>query len=268
MEKRGIINKLKKGVEEISENSSLIYAGIVGSFREKEDSRDIDILLLFNKLDAKQYKVIIDSFSKISKKLTNKNHKFIVEERNGPFKPSNKKVIQFHLIVQDKAFFIYTSKVAQLSYIEWTFNNSKLFGKNIFSLFPRKDKITKEIILNSKFGSMNSSIKLLKGKLITYYSKYEIKNGRLKLIIKHQNANSNEKKDFLRGVVKANVRNFTKYMTGDLSPNEKIIDKTSRRYLLEIYPIYNSFLGYRWVNKNNALKILYRLKNIVEEIKP
>ena len=261
--KSRVLNELRAITKELSEHTSLIYAGIVGSFRySKNMPRDIDILLLFDKLDLKQYKYSVNSFWKCARALSN-SVQIIVEERNGPFKPSKEGIVQFHLIFHDRVSFNHTAEVAPLSYIEWTMNNDRLFGDNLFSLFKKKDKITKEDLLNSDFGSVNSSLKLLDNGQI-YYALYKDIKGKLELIIKNKKATKSEWNGLLVGVVKANVRNFVKYTTGELSPDNELIDKISKNRLSEVYTEIRDFYAGKNINVDGAKRILISIKKEVD----
>ena len=106
--------KIKNTLDEIAKKTSLIWGGIVGSFIQKEIiPKDIDILLIYEVLTKREYEFTINHFKKLAKEISN-GKRFIIEERNGPFKPIKKKVTQFHLIIQSRKFFKYTAQTATL----------------------------------------------------------------------------------------------------------------------------------------------------------
>ncbi len=257
--KEKILNDVSSLLDEISKNGGLIWGGIVGSFNSSIGMpRDIDLLLLFNKLDKDQYLHLIKKFKELAVRLSNEV-KFVLEERNGPFKPGRKDKIQFHLIVQDRNFFDYTAKVAPLSYIEWTINHQRLFGLDILKLFDGLGLITKEMLLDSKYGGVNSSLELIRSNKI-YYAIYENKEDELLLVVKEKKASKKEKRDLLVSVVKANVRNFVKYVTKNMSPDQKFIFQVCKRRLKEDYKDILGVFERERVDVKIASKIILVIK--------
>lgn len=128
----------------------LVSIALVGSFQystKLEKVSDVDLVVVVKKLTPKVFHQINDEFNRISKTLTNKKEKYVVETRIGPFKPQPLKktnLIQLHVLMYGIP--LWMQRTRSLAIIDWINFNTNLYGKQLRSI-RNIQKISKKELL-------------------------------------------------------------------------------------------------------------------------
>ncbi|MBU4069863.1 MAG: hypothetical protein KJ646_02685 [Nanoarchaeota archaeon] len=232
------MNKFKQKIYQKISNiktPSIISISILGSFPKKriKNVNDIDILIIFDKLNSKIYKNLLKEFKQIAKEITTRKIKAIVETRMGPIKPKkvkDKKVLQFHLLVYDLNLL---KKIGEPIWFNALHNYKFIKGKQLNKIRSLK-KISKKALLKD-LQKFEGDIKGRFG----WYNQYKIKNNKLELKLDQKIKLTNQyKKESIVFSIEVALMNYFCYKGFIVGKNREKLKKLSRKLPLQLQKEY------------------------------
>lgn len=224
---------------------NVLSVTLVGSFWNKTNLNnfsDVDIVIIFKRLNKKKFKECIKKISKINLKKFNLGHlKLLINPTFGPLKFDDKNSIVFHTMIYSKEAHI--NHVIRSPFTCYDWEKSKDYkGLALKEIFP-VGKVQLSDFFNSRRGVLDYLNNLNNGYIS--YQKYDLKKNNLILKNKKFKINSRHKIEFSYHLCKFLIINFYKFeKQKNKIPNKdeifmltKKIFKNKYKYFYENYKL-------------------------------
>lgn len=224
---------ISKKIKEVINNLDFVVSGnLVGSFSENEEPKqinDIDIVIITDELNKKNFYSIIENFNNIKKDLESKyGFKVMINPTLGPLK-FNKDCIVFHLMIYDVRSHIMHCENSPFTCFDW--QRSKIFVKKPISDIYKIRFLQPSYFFNSRRSANEYLSEILSNQLS--YREYVPNSNKLIEEKKFKIMDSRDRIEFSYHIMKFLMLNFLKLYH---KKNKKYESKELMREYFKIFP--------------------------------
>lgn len=207
IKKKELIKKISTEIGKIEE---IISVNFVGSFLNKSNFSDIDIVIIAEIINKKIIKQCHNVLKRINYKPYGSKKKILINDTFGPLKFNTEKNIVFHLMIYSREDHIQHVINSPFTCYDWE-RTVSTYGKSLKDIYP----VSKLFI--SDFFKKNRGINSYKKNLINKrinYKKYIFKHNQV--LTKNLNYKIINKDiyEFCYHVISFSLKNYLKYITG------------------------------------------------------
>ena len=226
------MKKIKLKQDIINEYSSLkeiISFTFVGSFLDKENYSDIDIVIIVKNLNKELFNILKSKIKNLNLKKYNIKKNLIINLSFGPLKYDYKKNIVFHLMIYDLEDHIKHTLTSPFTCYDWQRYKASI-GKNLSDLYPVYGISFDDFLMNDR--GIKSYIKNLNNNQISFK---DLKFSNKKPLLEKKNFNINNDiamAEFSYHIIKYLISNLLKILN---YKNKSFRSKKISLLIREIY---------------------------------
>jgi ribonuclease H / adenosylcobalamin/alpha-ribazole phosphatase len=250
IKKKKLIKIISKKIASIEEVLSISF---VGSFLNKKNFSDIDIVIISDKISKEIIKRCHKKITDVNFKSLGIQNKVVINDTFGPLKFNTKKNLVFHLMIYSYEDHIKHVIKSPFTCYDWERTKAS-YGLNLKDIYPVKKIFSSDLFLKNR--GLNVYKKNLISKSINY-QKYTIKNNKIITQKLNYKISGKDVLEFCYHVITFSVKNYLKYYfqkNKDYKVNEiinliKKICKSEKKN--ETISLYRDLVNFKKDNKNN-----------------